>query len=68
MFGILANWPGHIKAGIVEGIVHAVDRYPTLAKLAGATTTKSKPLDGMDVWETISDNKPSPRTEIVYNG
>ena len=63
----LANWPGHIKAGTVDGMVHAVDVYPTLAKLAGAPTTKCKPLDGMDVWETISENKPSPRTEIIYN-
>jgi arylsulfatase A-like enzyme len=63
----LANWPGHVKAGIVDGMVHAVDMYPTLAKLAGAPTTKCKPLDGMDVWETISENKPSPRTEIIYN-
>lgn len=63
----LANWPGHVKAGTVDGMVHAVDMYPTLAKLAGAPTTKCKPLDGMDVWETISENKPSPRTEIIYN-
>jgi arylsulfatase A-like enzyme len=63
----LANWPGHIKAGAVDGMIHAVDMYPTLAKLAGAPTTKCKPLDGMDVWETISENKPSPRTEIMYN-
>jgi len=48
-------------------MIHAVDMYPTLAKLAGASTTKCKPLDGMDVWQTISDGKPSPRTEIVYN-
>jgi arylsulfatase A-like enzyme len=59
--------PGHIKAGTVDGMVHAVDMYPTIAKLAGAPTTKCKPLDGMDVWETISENKPSPRTEIIYN-
>lgn len=64
----LANWPGHIKAdSTVHGMIHAVDMYPTLAKLAGASTTKCKPLDGMDVWETISENKPSPRTEILYN-
>ncbi len=64
----LANWPGHIKAGsTVEGMIHAVDMYPTLAKLAGASTAKCKPLDGMDVWQTISEGKPSPRTEIVYN-
>jgi len=64
----LANWPGHIKAGsTVNGMIHAVDLYPTLANLAGASTAKCKPLDGIDVWQTISEGKPSPRTEIVYN-
>src|SRR3982751_6921307 len=48
-------------------MIHAVDMYPTLAKLAGASTAKCKPLDGMDVWQTIAAGKPSPRTEIVYN-
>jgi arylsulfatase A-like enzyme len=41
--------------------------YPTIAKLAGASTAKCKPLDGMDVWATLSQGKPSPRAEIVYN-
>jgi len=63
----LANWPGHIKAGTVDGLIHAVDIYPTLAALAGASTTKCKPLDGVNVWGTISEGKPSPRTEIIYN-
>jgi arylsulfatase A-like enzyme len=63
----LANWPGHIKAGTVEGLIHAVDIYPTLAALAGASTAKCKPLDGVNVWDTMSEGKPSPRTEIVYN-
>ena len=62
-----ANWPGHIKAQSVDGIIHAVDIYPTLAALAGASTAKCKPLDGVNVWETISEGKPSPRTEVVYN-
>ena len=63
----LANWPGHIQAQRVDGLIHAVDLYPTLAALAGASTAKSKPLDGLNVWETIAKGKPSPRTEIVYN-
>jgi len=63
----LANWPGRIKPQTVDGLMHAVDLYPTLAALAGASTAKCKPLDGMDVWGTIAGGKPSPRTEIVYN-
>jgi len=63
-----ANWPGHIKPGsTVDGMIHVVDMYPTLATLAGASFTKSKPLDGIDVWATISEGKPSPRTEIIHN-
>jgi arylsulfatase A-like enzyme len=63
----LACWPGHIQAGAtVDGMIHGVDMFPTLAKLAGASTEKCKPLDGLDVWPTISAGKPSPRTEIVY--
>ena len=63
----LANWPGRIKPGTVDGLIHAVDLYPTIAGLAGASTSKSKPLDGVSVWETLAEGKPSPRTEIVYN-
>ncbi len=62
-----ANWPGHIKPSTVNAIIHAVDIYPTFAALAGASTAKCKPLDGMNVWGTIAEGKPSPRTEFVYN-
>jgi arylsulfatase A-like enzyme len=63
----LANWPGHIKAGTVDGLIHAVDIYPTLAVLAGASTTKCKALDGVNVWNTLAQGQASPRTEIIYN-
>jgi len=63
----LANWPGHIKAQTVDGLIHAVDTFPTLAAVAGASTAKCKPLDGMNVWDTVAEGEPSPRTEIVYN-
>ena len=62
-----ANWPGHIKPATVVELIHAVDIYPTFAALAGASTAKCKPLDGVNVWDTIVEGKPSPRNEIVYN-
>jgi arylsulfatase A-like enzyme len=64
----LANWPGHIKPGtVVDQPIHMVDMYPTLARLAGASLAKAKPLDGLDVWSTLSEGKPSPHSEVVYN-
>ena len=64
----LANWPGHIKPGtVVDSPIHMVDMYPTLAMLAGASFTKAKTLDGLNVWPAIGEGKPSPRTEIVYD-
>jgi arylsulfatase A-like enzyme len=63
----LANWPGHIEPQTVDGLIHAVDLYPTLAALAGASIAKCKPLDGVNVWDTIAEGKPSPRTEFIYN-
>lgn len=63
----LVNWPGRVNAGRVDGMVHGVDLYTTFAALAGASTAKSKPLDGLDVWGAISKNAASPRSEIVYN-
>jgi arylsulfatase B len=63
----LANWPGRIKSGEVKEMIHVVDMFPTLAKLAGAPLGKGKPLDGLDIWSTISQGAPSPRNELVYN-
>ena len=64
----LINWPGKIKPGtVVDQMIHVVDYYPTLAKLGGASLSKSKPLDGLDMWPTISNGKSSPRDEVVYN-
>jgi arylsulfatase A-like enzyme len=63
----LANWPGRIKPGTVDGMMHIVDIYPSLTALAGTQLGKNKPLDGLDVWPAISEGKPSPREDMVYN-
>jgi len=62
-----ANWPGRIRAQSVDGLIHVVDLYPTIAGLAGASVARCKPLDGVDAWATISEGTPSARREIVYN-
>jgi len=63
----LASWPGRIKPGtVVDEPIHIVDMYPTLAGLAGASVEKAKALDGVDVWPTLAEGKPSPREEVVY--
>ena len=64
----LANWPGRIQPGsVVDQPIHMVDMYPTLARLAGAPLGRNEPLDGLDVWLTLAEGKPSPREEVVYD-
>ncbi|HMP77568.1 MAG TPA: arylsulfatase [Kiritimatiellia bacterium] len=62
-----ANWPGRIKAQPVDGVMHAVDVFATFTALANASTEGCKPIDGLNVWETIAQGAPSPRSEVVYN-
>lgn len=63
-----ATWDGHIKAGdTVTEPMHIVDWYPTLMKLCGAKTEQKLPLDGLDVWPTMTAGKPSPHDAILLN-
>ncbi|WP_245749417.1 arylsulfatase B [Gemmobacter aquatilis] len=63
----LMNWPGRIQASEVTGMMHVVDMLPTLASAAGASLAQSKPLDGIDMWATISQGGQTPRTSMIYN-
>ncbi|HEX4893394.1 MAG TPA: sulfatase-like hydrolase/transferase, partial [Hyphomicrobiaceae bacterium] len=63
----LANWPGKIKSRTVNQVTHTVDWYPTFAKLANAPLGKNKPLDGVNVWPSITAGQPTTRKELVYN-
>ncbi len=45
----MIRWPSKVPAGRVsDEIVHAVDLFPTLAKLGGAEVPKDRPIDGVD--------------------
>jgi len=63
----LVWWPGQVQPGSVIELMHAIDLYPTLLKLAGATGEQDKPIDGLDQWATISEGKPSERKEVLLN-
>jgi arylsulfatase len=43
------RWPGQIAAGRVsDEIVHEMDLFPTLARIAGGTVPRDRPIDGID--------------------
>lgn len=64
----ILNWPGHLKPGVVDVPLHMVDVMPTLLALAGARPNPAdKPLDGKDIWSTVSEGKPSPHDDILVN-
>eukprot|EP00640_Fibrocapsa_japonica_P000650 CAMPEP_0113938188 /NCGR_PEP_ID=MMETSP1339-20121228/4598_1 /TAXON_ID=94617 /ORGANISM="Fibrocapsa japonica" /LENGTH=613 /DNA_ID=CAMNT_0000941181 /DNA_START=341 /DNA_END=2182 /DNA_ORIENTATION=+ /assembly_acc=CAM_ASM_000762 len=51
-----------------QTLMHVVDWMPTLYKLAGGRLQDlPKDLDGMDLWEDLTSNAPSHRTEMLYN-
>lgn len=45
----IIRWPNHVPAGRVSNeIVHAVDTFATLAKIAGGKVPMDRPIDGID--------------------
>jgi arylsulfatase A-like enzyme len=63
-----AVWPGKLKAGTTcNEPLHMVDWYPTLVQLAGGSLEQKLPLDGKDVWPTLTEGKPSPHDDVLIN-
>jgi arylsulfatase A-like enzyme len=61
------NWPGKLKPGVVREPLHMVDVMPTLLALVGAKASNDRPLDGKDMWPTLTEGKPSPHEDILIN-
>lgn len=50
----IIRWPGHIPVARVSNeIVHEVDTFTTLARIAGAKIPTDRPVDGMDQTEFL---------------
>lgn len=62
-----ANWPGRLKAAVVNEPVAMVDIMPTLLALAGGKGSRDHPFDGKDIWPTLAEGKPSPHEDILIN-
>ena len=61
-----ANWPGHIPSQKINNdVLHEVDWYPTLIKLAGGSLKQNLPLDGGDIWPTLTNGAQSPHADEV---
>jgi arylsulfatase A-like enzyme len=63
-----ATWDGRIRPNtVVNEPLHIVDWFPTLVRLAGAKLEQPLPLDGRDIWLTLTEGKPSPHEAILLN-
>lgn len=65
------RWPAKIKSGQAsDEIVHAMDLYPTLAKIAGGKTPTDRPIDGIEMSDFLlgNSNKSGRDGFVVYMG
>lgn len=65
------RWPGKVAAGTSSNeIVHAMDLFPTLARIAGGKVPNDRVIDGLDQTEFfLGKTKKSPREGfVVYMG
>ena len=62
----LVRYPARIPAGSTsDGMVAAMDLLPTLSGLAQAGLP-DRQIDGVDVWNVLIGERPSPRTTFFY--
>jgi arylsulfatase len=66
-----ARWPGKIPAGSVsDEIVHAMDLFPTFARIAGGKVPDDRVIDGVDQTDFFLGKQENSNREglIVYMG
>ena len=63
------RWPGVIRAGTkCNQLISAQDLFPTFAAAAGIEPANQKPLDGVNCWPAIVQNKAMKRPPVIVAG
>mgnify|MGYP002629894437 FL=1 len=65
----LVRWPGQVPAGTTSNeLSSTMDLYPTFAKLAGATLSPERKIDGKNIWSLLSNPQEtkSPHDAFFY--
>ena len=65
------RWPGRIEPGrSSDEIVHAIDLFPTLAKIAGGTVPDDRAIDGRDMTDFLLGKREKSGRDgfVVYMG
>lgn len=52
---------------VAHQMVHITDWLPTLITAAGGDPSTLDSIDGLDLWESLTQDHPSPRTEFLVN-
>ena len=47
--------------------MHIVDWLPSLLRAAGGSATNATSLDGFDLWDSLMEDKESPRRVVLHN-
>ena len=63
---LIANWPGHIKAGVNSDLVEASDFVPTLATLAGKSLPDDWHTDGFSFAPQLLGTRPTVRSYAFF--
>jgi len=67
----VVRWPGKVAAGrSSDEIVHAMDLFPTFAKIAGGEVPDDRVIDGIDITDFLLGKKKESGREgfVVYMG
>lgn len=67
----LIRWPGRIPAGRISNeIVHEMDLFPTLARIAGGKVPEDRIIDGADQLDFLTGQKETSNREsvVIYLG